>query len=87
MVSKTLTVQNKHGIHARVALKVVEHCNTTSSHITVTKGNGKADGCSMIELLMLGAGNGAQINVAIDGGDEKKSLEKLEEIFSGGSGI
>jgi phosphocarrier protein HPr len=87
MITKKLIVHNDHGIHARVALRVVEKCRNSSSQITVCKGCEKADGCSLLQLLMLGAEKGNEIEIIADGGEERKTLDDLAQIFSQGSGI
>jgi len=87
MITKKLIVHNEHGIHARVALRVVEECRNSSSQITVCKGCKTADGCSLLQLLMLGAEKGTEIEVIADGGEEQKSISDLAQIFSQGSGI
>jgi phosphotransferase system HPr (HPr) family protein len=87
MIRKKLTVRNEHGIHARVALRVAEMCRLGSSNITICKGCEKASGCSVLELLMLGAGNGTEIEIVASGGEERKSVDDIAQIFSQGSGI
>jgi phosphocarrier protein len=87
MITKKMIIHNEHGLHSRVALRVAEKCKTCSSQITVCKGCGKASGCSVLELLMLGAEKGAEIEVTAVGGEEQKSLNDLSQIFSQGSGI
>ena len=87
MLSKKIFVENEHGIHARVALRVVEACRKSGSDITVCKGCEKADGCSIMQLLMLGAAQGSEVDVVVDGGNEQQSMRDLTDIFSGGAGI
>jgi len=47
----------------------------------------KANGYSILEMLMLEAEKGSQIELIADGGDEEKSIKAISEIFSDGSGI
>ena len=87
MLSKKITVQNEHGLHARVAIRVLEQSKEFGSHVAICKGCVRADGCSILELLLLGAEKGAELEVVVDGGDEEKSLEAISGIFTNGSGI
>ncbi|MGA2507508.1 MAG: HPr family phosphocarrier protein [Chitinispirillaceae bacterium] len=87
MRSKKVIVQNEHGIHARVALAVLEKSKGLDSQVTICKGCEKADGCSILELLLLGAEKGSEIELIVTGGDEEKSIKTISEIFSDGSGI
>jgi phosphotransferase system HPr (HPr) family protein len=68
-------------------MKVVEKCQSSSSQITVCKGCEKADGCSLLELLMLGVEQGSEIEVIANGGEEQQSMDDLSQIFSQGAGI
>jgi phosphotransferase system HPr (HPr) family protein len=87
MRSKKIIVRNEHGIHSRVALHVLEKCKDLDSQITVCKGCSKANGCSILELLMLGAEKGSEIELFACGGDEEESIRAISDIFSEGSGI
>jgi phosphocarrier protein len=87
MRSKRVIIQNEHGIHARVALRVLEKCKDLDSQITLCKGCSKANGCSILELLMLGAGKGSEIELVACGGDEERSLQAIADFFENGSGI
>lgn len=87
MKSRKVIVHNEHGIHARVALRVLEASRESSSNVTIFKGRNKADGCSIMDLLLLGATQGSEIELLVDGGDEEKSISALSEIFEDGAGI
>jgi phosphocarrier protein len=87
MRSKKVIVHNEHGIHARVAMRVCEMNKDHSSQVTICKGCAKANGCSVLEMLLLGAGKGSEIELMVTGGDEDKKLCEIAQIFSEGSGI
>jgi phosphocarrier protein HPr len=87
MKSKKVIVNNEHGIHARVALRVLEKCKCLDSQITLCTGCAKANGCSILELLLLGASKGSEIELIASGGDEEKSIAEISGIFADGSGI
>lgn len=82
-----VVVQNEHGIHARVAMKILDKSKMLDSTITLCNGCVKADGCSMLELLLLGARKGAEIKSVVNGGDEEKNIKLIAELFTEGSGI
>lgn len=87
MQTKKITVQNEHGMHARVAMQVAEKSKTLSSEITIHKGSEKANSRSVLELLMLGAEQGAELEVVATGEDEENSIREISHIFSDGAGI
>jgi phosphocarrier protein len=84
--TKFIVKQDK-GIHARVAYAIAKAAKTLSSKITFKKGGQTADGDSVLQLLMLAAGKGAEIEVTVSGGNEEESLRKIEVLFSDGAGI
>ena len=87
MRSKKVIVHNENGMHARVALRVLEKSKGLDSKVTICKNCAKADGCSILELLMLGAEKGAELELVVEGGDEERTIEAISEIFADGSGI
>lgn len=87
MATKKVIVQNEHGIHARVASRVVEKTRAISSNVTISHNNKKADGTSIIDLLLLGAVQGSSIELNVRGGDEEKHLRDIAQIFADGGGI
>lgn len=87
MRSKKVIVNNEHGIHARVAMRVLEKSKGLDSQVTICKGCEKASGCSIIEMLLLGAGKGTEIELIVNGGDEEKSIDAISGIFTDGLGI
>jgi phosphocarrier protein HPr len=87
MLSKKVIVQSENGIHALVALSVVEKCKLLDSQVTICKGCMRAEGCSVLELLLLGAEKDSELEVIARGGDEEKSIKAISEIFANGSGI
>jgi phosphotransferase system HPr (HPr) family protein len=60
----------------------------TSVHITC-EGCPKADACSVLQLLMLGAAAGTPLEIVAEGSDEKESavLKALTDVFEQGGGI
>jgi phosphocarrier protein len=87
MQQQRVIVQNEFGMHLRVAQQVAEAARRQSAQVTVCKGCVKANGCSIIELLLLEATHGAEIELVACGGDEERALRELAEVFSGGAGI
>ena len=87
MITKKFVVQEEYGIHARPAAKIVEKCQQFNSKIKICNGCSEADGCSILQLLLLAANKGEQIEVSADGSDEEKAIAELSERFEYGSGI
>lgn len=87
MITRKFVVREEHGIHGRPAAKIVEKCQQFNSKIKICYGCSEADGCSILQLLLLAARKGEQIEVIADGSDEENAIEELSELFENGSGI
>lgn len=83
MITKTLTVLNKLGIHARPAAQFVRVASRFQADVTVEKDDESVDGKSIMGLMMLAVGCGAQIKVTAEGADEAETIAALEELVAG----
>lgn len=80
MITKKLTVLNKLGIHARPAAQFVRVASKFQSDVTVEKDDESVDGKSIMGLMMLAVGCGAEISVTVDGEDEAETIAALEAL-------
>ena len=83
MITKKITVLNKLGIHARPAAQFVRIASRFQADVTVEKDDERVDGKSIMGLMMLAVGCGAQIVVTTDGADEAEAMAALEELVAG----
>lgn len=81
MMKKKLKILNKLGIHARAAAKFVACANLFKSDLVVTKDKKKANGKSIMEVMLLAAEQNAVITLVADGHDEKEMLKALEQLI------
>lgn len=80
MITKKLTVLNKLGIHARPAAQFVRVASRFKSDVTVEKDDESVDGKSIMGLMMLAVGCGAEIDVIVEGPDEEEAMAALETL-------
>ena len=83
MITKKITVLNKLGIHARPAAQFVRVASRFQSDVTVEKDDERVDGKSIMGLMMLAVGCGAEITVTAEGADEAEALAAIEELVAG----
>lgn len=83
MITKKITVLNKLGIHARPAAQFVRVASRFQADVTVEKEDERVDGKSIMGLMMLAVGCGAEITVTTDGSDEAETMAALEELVAG----
>jgi phosphocarrier protein HPr len=77
VVSRTVTVVNALGLHARAAARFVRVASGYRSQIRVSKGPRTTDGKSILGLLLLAAARGTQILISADGPDEAQAVDDL----------
>jgi len=83
LARKKVKIRNKLGLHARPAAIFVQIANKFNSNITITKGNQKVDGKSIMGIMMLAAGRGDQVYLAAEGDDAQQAMDQLEKLLSG----
>ena len=75
-----VVVRNKVGLHARPAAMFVKTANQYTSNIQVVNGAKAANAKSILSVLTLGAGQGAEIILRADGEDSEAALQALREL-------
>jgi len=79
-LERKVKISNSNGMHARPATKFAEIANKYSSEIYVKTKNKEVEGKSVIDLLTLGAENGAEIVIYAKGIDAVEALDALEGL-------
>lgn len=82
MITKTFSVQNKLGIHARPAAQFVRTAGKFASEVTVERDGERVDGKSIMGLMMLAVGYGMDITVTVDGADEANAMQAIESLVA-----
>lgn len=87
-VSRTLTVVNQRGLHARASAKFVTAVAELPQGVTVrvAKGANEAAGGSILGLMMLGAAKGDTIDLIVAGEGCDEVLEQLCAMVEDGFG-
>lgn len=86
MVTRTVTVRNTLGMHARAAAQFVRAASPYAARVSVARGNRVVDGKSILGVLLLAAASGTTITITADGPDEADVLESLCGLVDGGFG-
>ena len=79
-----LTLINPLGLHARAAAKLVGVATSFSSEISLEIGAKKANGKSIMDLLMLGAPVGTEVALSAKGTDEVQACEAISALILAG---
>ncbi|MCP3905663.1 MAG: HPr family phosphocarrier protein [Planctomycetes bacterium] len=80
--SAIVTIANKLGLHARPATLFVEAAKKYESDIAVRRVDHResVDGKSILEMMMLAATQGTDLEVTATGADSETAIEALVEL-------
>lgn len=83
MIRISVEVENKLGLHARAAAKLVQTASRYTSDIYLSRedANQRIDSKSILGVLMLAASKGTCLAVFIDGSDEAEAGESICALF------
>ncbi|CAH0202630.1 phosphocarrier protein HPr [Peribacillus sp. NJ4] len=82
MVEKTFTVTAETGIHARPATLLVQAAGKFDSEINLAYKEKKVNLKSIMGVMSLGIGKGAEITITAEGSDENDALNTLAETLN-----
>lgn len=80
----TLHITNKRGLHARASARFVKLAEAYDAQITVERGSEKADGHSILDLMMLAAAKGSEIHITATGSEAEPALKALAMLVAAG---
>lgn len=85
---RQLTIVNKRGLHARASAKLVGEVSKLDPEIEVriAKGGHEAAGNSILGLMMLGAGQGDQVELIVRGAPSDDIIHSLSALIEDGFG-
>jgi phosphocarrier protein len=83
MIQRVLLIENKLGLHARAAAKLVQLTSRFRSEIHLAREGQQQviDGKSILGLLMLAAACGSRLVVTTDGVDEVEAANAIGQLF------
>ena len=90
MKTQSVTIQCEHGLHLRVASQVSKIAQQSGASVHIQcAGCTKADACSVLQLLTLGATEGTALEIVAEGSDANETavLQVLANLFEHGGGI
>ena len=84
MVSRSVTIQNSVGLHARHATFFIQKANSYKCSIWVEKEDCRVNAKSLLGVLSLGIVKGTTITLIADGNDENEAVSSLVDLVNGG---
>lgn len=83
-LSRTVTINNPQGLHARPAQLFAELAARFNARIEVIKDNQPADAKSILSILTLGATQGTSLRIDATGKDAEEALDALARLVANG---
>ena len=84
IVTRTVTIPNRRGLHARAAAKFVTLAERFDASVDVIRDGQSVSARSIMGLMMLGAGCGATIELRAEGWGAKEALDALAALVEAG---
>jgi phosphocarrier protein HPr len=86
VTSRSVTVVNTLGLHARAAAKFVHVATGFRTQVRVGRHGREVDGKSIMGILLLAAARGTIITITADGSDEREAVDALVALVESGFG-
>lgn len=82
LLTLELVFENKLGLHARCATKIVQTIQEYDCQVNITREGRTAPADSILSLLTLNCPRGARVSVEACGNDSKTCLDDLSRLFA-----
>ncbi len=82
MIRTLVTISNKLGLHARASAKLTKLAGTFASDIFMTRNGRRVNAKSIMGVMMLAAGIGADVEIEAEGADEQQALVALTALVN-----
>ena len=78
---RLVCVQNESGLHARPAARLSQEAQKFQANISIVMNGRTVDAKSILDILTLAAGHGANLELTATGDDACEALEQLALLF------
>jgi phosphocarrier protein len=82
MIKTVLKINNKLGLHARASAKLTKLASGFSSEVFLTRNGRRVNAKSIMGVMMLAAGLGAEVELEVDGADEAQAVQAIEALVN-----
>jgi phosphocarrier protein len=82
MIKKNTTISNKLGLHARASAKLTKLAGSYPCEVWLSRGERRVNAKSIMGVMMLAAGLGAEITVETNGEREQEAMDALLALIN-----
>ena len=83
-LEKTLVIVNDKGLHVRAATLLAQTAGRFESNVTVEHAGERANGKSIMNLLLLTASKGTRVRVCVEGRDAPEAIDAISSLIERG---
>ncbi len=81
MIKSRKTISNKLGLHARASAKLTKLAASYSCEVWMSRGDRRINAKSIMGVMMLAAGMGAEVDIETDGPQEQEAMDALVALI------
>ncbi len=81
MLERDITVSNRLGLHARASAKLVQTLQPYQANLFIVYRGKEVNAKSIMGVMMLAAGLGAQLTLRAEGDEEEAAMAALVDLF------
>ncbi len=82
MTTRTTTISNKLGLHARASAKLTKLAGSFPCQVWISRGERRVNGKSIMGVMMLAAGMGSEITIETVGEREEEAAQALVALVN-----
>jgi len=82
MITQSVTIINKLGLHARAAAKFVTLASQFNCDVHLVRGTRSVNGKSIMAVMLLAASKGTDLNIITSGDDEQEAINALITLIN-----
>ena len=80
MIKTRITISNKLGLHARASAKLTKLAGGFKCEVHLSRNGRRVNAKSIMGVMMLAAGLGAEVEIETDGADEEPAMSSLRQL-------
>lgn len=82
MIQTPITISNRLGLHARASAKLTKLAGSHVSSVHLSRNGRRVNAKSIMGVMMLAAGLGADVEIECEGPDEQQALDAIAALFN-----
>ena len=82
MIATRISISNKLGLHARASAKLTKLAGSYPCEVFMTRGTRRVNAKSIMGVMMLAAGLGAEVEIETSGEQEREAMDALLALIN-----